>query len=442
MRRQTDFRERTKEMPTVCIIILLSIFAAIVLGFVTKINVGWFSIAFAFILGCFLAGLSVGKVTDLWPTKLFFQLLSVTFFFAFAVNNGTLELIARKALYLTRKRPFLVPIVMWIIGFVLAGIGPGSVAMMLILSPVVQRLADECDMDPALACISMITGINSGAWSPIAVNGITTKGLMEASGYSAQDAAEYTVGVWGNMIVVSIIMFLIFYVVFRGWRCRASRLAGKPEPFNKNQKVNVTLILVMLLLVLVPYFISGVTVNAAVSAFATKLDITYLSVVFAIIAMFLKLGDEKQAIAAVPWKMIITICGVGMLVAVASEAGTMAYLSEYIGRSFSPAVLPFVMALISGVMSLFSSTMGVVIPTLYPLIYAICTASGASPLMLFSVVPIASGYTGISPFSSVGGMSMANIREEKYDSAFIKLLISAFATIAISLLCIAIGIIR
>lgn len=428
-------------MPTVCIVILISIVAAIVLGFVTKINVGWFSIAFAFILGCFLAGLSVGKVTGLWPTKMFFQLLTVTFFFAFAVNNGTLELVARKALYLARNRAFLIPFVIWIIGFVLAGIGPGSVAMMLILSPVVQRLADECDLDPALACISMITGINSGAWSPIAVNGITTHGLIEASGYSAAEAAEFTVGVWRNMIFASVVMFLIFYVIYRGWRCKAHH-TSKPEAFNKKQKLNVALVVIMLVIVLVPYFLRGVTGNAAISKFANNLDITYLSVVFAIIAMFLKLGDEKQALAGVPWKMVITICGVGMLVSVASEAGTLAYLSEYISRSFSPAALPYVMAIIAGIMSIFSSTMGVVIPTLYPLIYAICTASGASPLMLFSVVPVASGYTGISPFSSVGGMSMANIREEKYNSTFIKLLISSIATIGITLLCILIKVIN
>ena len=118
-------------MSTANIIILLSIVVAVALGYKLKINIGLFAIAFAFLLGCFLAGFSPSKVMNEWPLKLFFQMFTVTFFYAFAQQNGTLELIARNLVYSVRRIPWLIPIVIWIVTAVLAGIGPGSVAMLL-----------------------------------------------------------------------------------------------------------------------------------------------------------------------------------------------------------------------------------------------------------------------------------------------------------------------
>ena len=98
-------------MSTANIIILLSIVVAVALGYKLKINIGLFAIAFAFLLGCFLAGFSPSKVMNEWPLKLFFQMFTVTFFYAFAQQNGTLELIARNLVYSVRRIPWLIPIV-------------------------------------------------------------------------------------------------------------------------------------------------------------------------------------------------------------------------------------------------------------------------------------------------------------------------------------------
>lgn len=428
-------------MSTANIVILLSIVVAVALGYKLKINIGLFAIAFAFLLGCFLAGFSPSKVMNEWPLKLFFQMFTVTFFYAFAQQNGTLELIARNLVYSVRRIPWLIPIVIWIVTAVLAGIGPGSVAMFLCLAPLIMQIINETKVHPALGAVILVTGASGGAWSPIAVNGITTAGLIEQAGYSAEQAAAYGVAVWRNVLTACALLFLICYFIFRGFRAKPSNM-DKPEPFNRKQITTMALILLMLLIIVVPNVLKGITGNAAIAAFADKLDITFLAVILAIVGIILKIGDEKKALASVPWHTILMMCGVGMLIGVASQAGALEYLSSYIGENFNPAVVPFAVCLVAGVMSFFSSTMGVVLPTLYPLVFAICTLSGANPVVLFSVIPIAACLTGISPVSLAGGLALANTGEDKRNRMFFTLILCAVGFLVYVLLATAVHLIH
>jgi di/tricarboxylate transporter len=423
------------------IIILISIVVAIAIGYITKVNFGFIGIAFAFLFGCLIADLSPGKVIGLWPSKLFFQMFTVTFFYAFAIKNGTLELLARKLVHSMKNVSFLVPVILWLVGFVLAGIGPGSIAMFLVLSPMIMQVAKETEMNPALAAVVMGTGVNTGAWSPIAVNGIVTRGLIETAGFGAEEAYAYSLVVWRNMIIASVIIFILCYFIFKGYKCKAMS-AEKSVAFNQQQKTSLILIFTMTGLLIIPAILKWMIGGSAISWFAGKMEVTFLAIIFGIISVFCKVGSEKDAIADVPWKTIIMVCGMGMLVATASEAGALAYLSDYIGRSFSADVIPYVMCIVAGIMSIFASTMGVVVPTLYPLIYAISAASGAMPALLFSVVPISAGYTGMSPFSLAGGLAMAAAEDSKKEKLFIVLIIVAIASIFMTAALVWLGLLR
>ena len=95
------------------------------------------------------------------------------------------------------------------------------------------------------------------------------------------------------------------------------------------------------------------------------------------------------------------------------------------------------------VMSLFSSTMGVVVPTLYPLIFAICSASGANPVILFSIVPLAATSAGNSPFSLQGGLVLSALdSDEERNRMFMTLIAIAVALTLLSLLMVAVGIVN
>lgn len=430
-------------MSSTAIIVLLVIVAVIVLGSILKVNYGLLGIVAAFICGVFLVDMSASNVLNTWGTKLFFQMFSVTFFYAFAINNGTLEFLAKKLVYATRKSTFLTPVILFVVCGVIAGIGPGTISTFLIMTPIVMQVAKESGMKPGLAAIALSTGTNAGGWSPLASNGITLRGIIESSGYAADQAVTYGGHLFRNMFLASVVFFAIAYVVYRGWKCKAVEGSETPAAFNKQQKTNLILIVVLTALIILPPVCKSLFGGDFFSGLAKKLDATFLCVIFGVLAIILKVGDEKKAISGVPWKTIIMVCGMGMIISVASEAGVMTYLSDYLGRSFSASALPYVIGIVAAVMSLFSSTMGVVVPTLYPLIFAICSVSGADPVILFSIVPLAATSAGNSPFSLQGGLVQASLDDDKArNRMFMELIVIAVVLSLLSLLMVAIGVVN
>jgi len=64
-----------------CSIIIILV---IIMGTVTKTNIGLWAIFSAYILGSFILKISPTEIINLWPTKLFLMLFAVTFFYSFA----------------------------------------------------------------------------------------------------------------------------------------------------------------------------------------------------------------------------------------------------------------------------------------------------------------------------------------------------------------------
>lgn len=81
------------------IILVASIAVAVVLGYKTKINTGFFCIAFAYLIGCFGMGIKPKELISFWPVSTMFVILSVSLFYNFAAVNGTLEKMSASLLY-------------------------------------------------------------------------------------------------------------------------------------------------------------------------------------------------------------------------------------------------------------------------------------------------------------------------------------------------------
>ena len=86
-------------------VLVASIAVAVILGYKTKINTGFFCIAFAYLIGCFGMGLKTKELIGFWPVSTMFVILSVSLFYNFAVVNGTLEKMSASLLYMCCKFP-------------------------------------------------------------------------------------------------------------------------------------------------------------------------------------------------------------------------------------------------------------------------------------------------------------------------------------------------
>ena len=63
---------------------------------------------------------------------------------------------------------------------------------------------------------------------------------------------------------------------------------------------------------------------------------------------------------------------------------------------------------VAAIMSLFSSTLGVVTPALFPLVPSLSSSLGIDPMLLFVAIVVGAQASAISPFSSGGSLVLGS----------------------------------
>lgn len=426
------------------ILIILSIFVAIAIGYKFKINVGIIGMAFAYIFGCFVLGLKTKEVIELWPTGLFYFILMVSFFYGIAMTNGTLMLIAENSIYAFRNKPWFIPILLWLISFGVSGLGPGPVTVFAFMAPLVMATADKIKMSKIIGTIIVVGAGVAGGYTPISLCYATVKNCLITAGYEGEILTAYLNKVAFNNILAQVIIFAIVYVLFKGWSVEIPHNVQKPSPFNQKQIITLALIFIGLGVMVVFPLLSNLMPDVAlISALKKSMEPSLVSAILLTVALILKLGDEKKALNFVPFSTIILVCGVGMLVAVATKAGAVDIFSTWIGDNLSATAAKLVVALVAGCMSFFSSTLGVVGPTLIPMIPNISGATGVSVTALVSAIMIGGHFAGVSPFSTGGAMTLAGEKdEENKNKLFLQLMLLSVCSIVFASLLVLVGIVR
>ncbi|EMJ8549269.1 citrate transporter family protein [Acinetobacter baumannii 44327_8] len=389
-------------------LMLMALAVSIGLGYKTKINIGFFTIAFAYLIGCFGMGLKPSEVIELWPVKIFFIILSVTLFYNFALANGALEKLASHLLYKCRKFPQFLPLAIFFAATIIAGLGAGFYTVLAFMAPITLLLCKKTNMNMIIGGMAANYGALAGANFMTSQSGIIFRSLMENTGITSQTAFSYSSGIFVLTLIIPIAVLGIYTL----WNRKSNSIViedQKPEPFDKKQNQSIFLIILMMSIVLVFPILHLVFPDVKTISFLnSKIDIAFLAITFSLISLLMKLADEKKVIALVPWGTLIMICGVGMLIALGVKLGIITTLSEWLANNVPVWVIPVLLCLISAIMSVFSSTLGVVAPTLFPIVPALALTSGLNPLVLFICIVVGAQSTAISPFSSGGSLIMAS----------------------------------
>ncbi len=411
------------------IIVVAAIVVAVALGYKTKINIGLFAIAFAYLIGCFGMGLSPSDVINMWPLKIFFIIFSVCLFYSFATVNGTLEKLAEHLIYHCRRVPQLLPFAVFFTATVIAGMGAGYYTVLAFMAPITLLLCQRTGMGLIVGGMAVNYGALSGANFMSSQSGIIFRGLMTNVGLSDSDAFINAFGIFVSTLIIPLLVISAF--VFLTCEGRAMKTAvfdtSAPAPLNREQKITLWLTLAMMAIVLAaPIAHILLPANGTITFINSKMDIGLIASIFSVIALLLKLGDERKAMASVPWATLIMICGVGMLISVAIKAGTIDVLASWIGGSIPPVLVPVVFGVVAAIMSLFSSTLGVVTPALFPMVLPIAQSMGIEPMVLFIAIVVGAQATSISPFSSGGSLILGSCAsEQSRTSLFPQLLFKA-----------------
>lgn len=405
------------------ILILCAIILAIALGYRTKINTGFFGIVFAYIIGTFYLGIKPGDIIKMWPISIFFVILAISLFYNFAMTNGTLEKLAQHMLYRTRKVPKLLPFAIFIAATILAALGAGFFAVMAFFTPITMLLCRKTGLSPLIGALAVNYGALCGNNFMISPGGVVFIGLMNQAGYEAVSYGfEFQIFLASFVVPIVVLSLLILFNTRKKGNADVVEIS-LPEAFNAVQKKTLALVVSMIVVVLIFPILHIIFPQVGLIKTLDKaIDVGLVAVVFAVLALLMNLGDEKEVIKKVPWGTLIMICGVGMLISVAIKAGTVKLIAGFVTDTIPAPVVPIVMAAIGGFMSFFSSTMGVVTPALFPLVPNLAEASGIDAAVLFSAIVIGAQATSISPFSSGGSLVLSTVSEEERVDMFGKLI--------------------
>lgn len=374
------------------ILALLALLVAIVLSMTARVNVGLLAIALAWVIGVYAADMKADVVIAGFPATLFLTLAGVTFLFAIAKSNGTLDLLARHAARLVRGNAGLLPVVFFAIACVLSTIGPGAIASVALVAPIAMATGARAGVPHLLTAIMVGTGANAGNLSPISAVGAMANELMVRIGLPGQEWK-----VWSANFFAHVLVAMAAYLVFGGaslFRAGGTAVGSHAATRLERKHWHTIGITVAWMIAVV---VGGT--NVGLSAFAAG---TVLILAGAV--------EERDVIPRIPLDIIFMVTGVTMLVAVLEATGGMDLFTGMIARVASPATINTVIAFVTGVISTYSSTSGVVLPAFLPMVPGLVRQlGGGDPLAVALSINVGSALVDVSPLSTLGALCVAAV---------------------------------
>ncbi len=378
------------------VISLIVFVVVVIVAFLKKINVGLLSIAVAVVLGRFF-GITDKVIISGFSTSLFITLVGITFLFTIVNSTGALELSAKKLVSLVGKNIWLIPIFIYIAGFIVAAVGPGAIPALAIIPPIAVTLALQVGYNPVMLSLIGVTGLMAGRMTPITPEGILISGIVAEQGLD-----DVMISVLISNIIMTVTFSCIVYVVYKGYKVKRTGEGLKlsdTSQYTVKQVVSLLGILVMLLLIV----LADVNVGLAAFLVATTL-------------IFFKVGDETVSLKSIPWGTVMLVLGVGVLMNVVDLAGGVDLLSNVLASIMTPKTAAPIMGITAGLLSWVSSALGVVYPTLIPTVGSIVeTVGGVKVVELVAAIAAGGSCAGISPASTGGALILAALASNKDD---------------------------
>ena len=374
---------------------LTALVVAVVGGIVMRLNVGLLSFAFAYIVGVGLGDMTPGQVTGGFPTSLFLVLTAVMLLFAQAQVNGTLRKLAHKSVGLARGNVGMVPIIFFALTTTVAVLGGGNIAAAALIAPVAMSAAGGLGISGFLMVIMVGNGANAGAYSPIAPTGIVANQLMAQAGLPGVEWLTF----WNTFIAQTFVAFAGYFLLGGMKLLRSGRAvddgAAHLEPEDLEPLTRAQWITVL------------VTLGLLASVIFLGVDIVVGAFVATALLLVLRVSDEEAAIRAVSWGTILMICGVSTLISVLAETGGIDVIVDGLVAISTPTSVTGMVALVAGIISAYSSTVGVVLPTFLPTVPGLAERLGADALAIASSINVGGHLVDVSPLSTIGALCVA-----------------------------------
>jgi di/tricarboxylate transporter len=444
----------------VTIIALVVIFA---IATFLPINMGALAFVAAFVVGTLSVGLSTDEILGGFPAELVLTLIGVTYLFAIAQNNGTVDLLVRGAVKLVGGHVAAFPWIMFFVTALLTAIGALSPAAVAIIAPIALSFAARHGISPLLMGMMVIHGAQGGGFSPLSVYGITVNEIIEQEGLPDSSLAIFLGSLFFNLGIALVLFFLFGGRKLLGRKVtadedlRESVHAGQgsgtgpgstatgtgsgqgpevsghgaaPGPAvggpsgdggaNSDTPQRVTFDQILTLIGLAAL---------AVLALVFKLDIGFVSITVAVVLALFSAAKHKGAVSQISWSTVLLIAGVLTFVFVLQEAGTIEYVGEAVTGLGVPLVVALLLCYIGGVVSAFASSTAIISVAIL-LAVPFLQAGEISAVGVIVALSVASTIVDVSPFSTNGALVLAAAQDVDRDRFYKQIL--GYATIVVA----------
>ena len=239
-----------------------------------------------------------------------------------------------------------------------------------------------------------------------------------------------TFEIGGKQIVYSLVVCLVLFVLFGGHKVKAKKdmeIMAVTEKFTSNQLKALGAIVLMLVLI-----IFG------------KVNIGLAALSCAAILLFFRVADDASCIKAMPWNTILMVLFVGALLRVVDKMGGISLMRDALASIMSPSTAASLTGFSAGLLSLVSSALSVVYPTMMPICVDLANQIGGThPVALMSAVAEGGALAGTSPMSTGGALILAALggelkkefTKEYQNKVFAQLLLVSGINLVVLLIC-------
>ncbi|WP_433031143.1 SLC13 family permease [Actinomycetospora sp. CA-053990] len=372
---------------------------------VLPINLGALGFVAAAGVGVLVVGMSLDDVLAEFPGDLFLILLGLTYLFAVAHQNGTVDLLVRWSMRLVRGHLVAAPWIFFTLSAVFSAIG--ALFAVAIVAPLAMPFARRYGVDLLLMGMMVVHGSLAGAFSPISVYGTFVAGVVAPTGIPFSPTVLFLAP-----LVINLVIAAVLFVVLGGRSLAGVRVAhhvpvgtsgedseedseegaeqqGAP-PVDRAQVLTLIGILAL-----------------AVGTVAFGLDVGVLSLTIAVVLGILCPAGHREAAKGIAWSTILLGCGVLTYVAVLQEAGTVDYVGQAIVALGVPLIAALLLCYLGGVLSAFASSAGI-LGVAIPLALPFLQQGAVGAIGMVAALAVASTVVDVSPFSTNGALVLAS----------------------------------
>jgi di/tricarboxylate transporter len=422
-------------------LISIGVLAAIfLLGTLRKVNLGALALVATFIVGTLVFSQSTSDVLKGFPANLFVILVGVTYLFAIAKSNGTVDWLVQGSVRAVRGHIAAIPWVMFVLSGVLVALGALSPAAVAIIAPIGMAFAARYRINPLMMGLMVVHGSAAGNFSPLGVLGVITNDIVERSGIPASPTLLFLSNAVFNLVLAAGVYLVLGGVTLIRERRRAgdddeSATANGSPAAGGGTAVGVATQALPATEILTLNRDRTITVlgmvGLVVGALIFNLDIGLMAMSLAVLLSALSPESAKNVLSQVSWGVVLLICGIVTYVGLLQAVGTVDFVSDSIAGISSPLLAALIICFVGAIVSAFASTTGI-LGALIPLAIPILLSGNVGAIGVIAALAISASVVDSSPFSTNGALVVANAPFEKQDTIYRQLMIWGFGLVIVA----------